>query len=368
MQDTKKVKLADIIAMEPGYINDSWESVVVVETKFDPATGEKFYKAKLQQMGDPKTSITAKFWGSVDLSQLNGKLVEFGGPGLQRTVYKPEKSPKPIQQVSISDKSRAGEILDNWRIVATSAHADRPLDQFPAHAPDNGRGSPASSSVQSGGVPAESNEPVEDRIEAYFKIFEDVCVTAGHDPVKEMSALSPSDLKEITTGIVMSFKAAYGMHAQPHFRQAGFTQGSLDKAPAAEWGGVSTWKDTKHPATGKTLSEISLEDQLKLVRWAYSHPEAKDKVFRGSVLMMAGSIGVGSPSSCLTTSLASHPAYGKPDGFSDEDLDKKLGNQFGLTMRGMDDAKATEILGVYDKFVEELLVLAEEYRKDLIPY
>lgn len=58
-----------------------------------------------------------------------------------------------------------------------------------------------------------SERPVEARIGDWFKVFDLVCQYAGKDREEMIAGFTPTDLKEITTGQVMSFKGQYGMFA-----------------------------------------------------------------------------------------------------------------------------------------------------------
>jgi len=367
MRDQPLVTLGEIIAMPPGYINNTFQAVVVVETKFDPASGEKYHKAKLHQSTDHRISIAAKFWGDVDLPALNGKLVEFSGSGLQRTEYKPAKSPRPIQQVSISDKMRDGTPCNNFRVIGESAHSEKPLPHEAAGTPDNGRDAPDRQQMANTGVPQESDEPVEDRVETWFRVFGVVCQVAGKDPKEMVGQFSSTDLKEITTGTIMSFKAAYGMHAAPHFR-GGSTQKELDAMPSKSWDAepVSTWKDVKHPSTGVELGKMDMKTALKLSRWALTtQPKASEKVFHGAVLMMAASQRFDTPKACLSMSLVSHDLYEAEKGFNDSHVKDYFEVALGGSLKDADEGQVLDLLKDLDGTIKGIM---EKTKEEEIPY
>lgn len=283
MQEPKLIPLSEVIAMPPGYINDRFQAIVTVETKFDAKTGEPYHKAKLVQAGSPSISIAAKFWGDTDITPLNGKLVEFCGSGLQRTEYKPEKSPRPIQQVSISEKMKSGELTNNWKIIGESADADKPLPHPATSSQPATKSAAASGSGVNGGgsegVLPES--PVSQRVHDYLMILGEV-----KRQVNGTEADLPWEaVKDIATHISMTYRGQYGSYRPPVFAAGagetsaaatGYSEKELKNQPDQTWGEpeapatevVEDWRD--HVYNGKKLGGEggrSKSELIGLIKW-----------------------------------------------------------------------------------------------------
>lgn len=116
---------------------------------------------------------------------------------------------------------------------------------------------PRATSVAGNGIPA-GDSTVAERVDAWFQILNVVCDRAGQDMGEIANKFSPSDLKEITTGISMSYKGQYGVYAPPYF-------GVQKQSPAS-------WQDFMYPASGgkpsRRLGDIPETDQLRYVTWA----------------------------------------------------------------------------------------------------
>ncbi len=179
-----------------------------------------------------------------------------------------------------------------------------------------------------------NHDPVDTRIADYFKVFDAVCEAAGHDPATEKEALNHSDLKEITTGICMSYKGKYGVHCPPIF---GGELGKSQPAQASQRAGATpttsgeeeevpeSWKDAIH-------KEIKLadyeEDRLaELIQWALDTPEPKGaagKVLR-PFLMEANEEKKKIASKAVSKKLA---AAGMGSSFDEAEVDEVCNTEF----------------------------------------
>ncbi len=143
-----------------------------------------------------------------------------------------------------------------------------------------------------------STEPVEVRIANYFGIFNRVCLAVGQDPDEVVGKLSPTDIKEISTGISMSYKGQYGVYAPPIF-QGGATEaiahqeeqvgksraitkeledGETDSPKKTTNGKPKGWRDYLHPKKNVPLGELDEEGLAKLIDWAHKteNPPSED--------------------------------------------------------------------------------------------
>lgn len=354
MSQGTKVSIPDLVAIEssadeksPTWLNDITFEGVVTDLKVFGANGS--FKGLIKQASNPNIKIAVIF-RKMNPAQFEGKLCRFSGKGMLRSDYKHKFGVTP--QVSVGETTEV-------EIIGQSAHADQPLP-LPQSTPDNGRDAAARSSVQSGGIPDESDEPLEERVETWFRAFGVVCRAAGAEPEIMKSSLTATDFKEITTGTIMSFKAAYGMHAKPHFRPTGYSQKELDAMPEQKREAapgpekVLTWKDQPHPKNGKKLSEFDQEGQLKLARWALTHqPSQADRLFHTAVLMMSASQRLDAPKGCLSASILSDPRYGT--GFTDADITSYLTIRLGGPLAKAKDEDVLALVKDYDSTLEGIM-------------
>lgn len=86
----------------------------------------------------------------------------------------------------------------------------------------NGQSAPAATQTASGAsstAPSGRNtDPVDVRVAAYFRVFDAVCAHNNLDAEAMKQRLMPSDIKEITTGLCMSYRGDYGAYSPPIFR------------------------------------------------------------------------------------------------------------------------------------------------------
>lgn len=118
---------------------------------------------------------------------------------------------------------------------------------------------PRPSPVAGNGIPV-GESTVAERVDTWFRIFEVVCQEAGQNSGEVQKSFSPSDLKEITTGISMSYKGQYGVYAPPYF-------GAEKQTPGR-------WQDFLYPSKPpRKLGEVPEIDLLRYVTWALSLKE-----------------------------------------------------------------------------------------------
>lgn len=376
MSKQKILSVYEVLEIEPGdkenttWINSEWEGVIsgVKEAKGNgPAT------AIASQTTDPSVKITVNFW-KVDPSEYEGKIIRFGGKGMKRSVYV-NKFKKETQQVDVGNNT-------TFEIVGVSAHSDKPLPHPRSAPPDNGREPAERSSVQSGGYLGDDDgaidqTPVNKRIFDYFKVM--AGVVKGHSELKEkwnLPDFSPSDIKEITTGICMGYKGKYGVYRGPIFPKShGATEAELAAMPEQSWEGdqgahgsrtsppkpqsterKSSWGEFVHKKRQVKLSEIEDADLCGFARWARKIDPKKDaallgdaynNAFYANVSLMMAEKGWTSDARLLLESLSCDPAYDVE--FKDADVDA----YFGGPIQEMGDDAAAEILDNYEPSEDE---------------
>ncbi len=209
-------------------------------------------------------------------------------------------------------------------------------------------GQPATQPAQSYRQPEQSHavqstdaslDTVEDRVANYFKVFGVVCDAAGHDTATELEALSHSDLKEITTGICMSFKGQYGVYAPPVFAgeiqpgkssppragetdsQTQTTSGEEDEASAP-----LGWRNAEHK--GVKLGDYEEDKLSELIQWAIDNPSPKSETGRllQPQLMLADTELRSPASKKVSKALA---AAGMGSEFEEEDVEAVCNEEFG---------------------------------------
>lgn len=145
-----------------------------------------------------------------------------------------------------------------------------------------------------------TGDTVENRASAYFDIMKEVVkYIEGNNPLgadkgAPLGGFSPSDIKEITTGISMSFKGQYGVYAPPVFgkptalnQPAQPAQSTEDEIPMSHPGDSERnaqpdWKSVLHAKRNKTLGQISegpggAHELAVLAGWALTVPEPKNE-------------------------------------------------------------------------------------------
>lgn len=172
----------------------------------------------------------------------NGKLCDLC---MEEKEY-PKGSGKMERSVKIGKRAKI-TILDG----STPSQVSSPSQPAATH--------PKPSAVAGNGIPV-GESTVAERVDAWMKILAEVCRQTNRDMVQVWKDFSPSDLKEITTGISMSYKGQYGVYAPPYF-------GAEKQAPGR-------WQDFLYPSKPpRKLGEVPEIDLLRYVTWALSLKE-----------------------------------------------------------------------------------------------
>jgi hypothetical protein len=195
--------------------------------------------------------------------------------------------------------------------------------------------------TQSTERPAPSDEPVEERVANWVKVHRAVCDAVGHDAATELEGLSPSDIKEITTGIIMSFKEGY-IHRAPHF--SGDVQKGLDfsklgkpKAGATDSQTQTTsgeeeaeaapvgWRNALHK--GVKLGDYEEENLAAIIQWCLDN-EPKTEAGRAlkPQALLADTELRGAASKKVSKALVS---AGMGTAFEEEDVEAVCNEEFG---------------------------------------
>lgn len=179
-----------------------------------------------------------------------------------------------------------------------------------------------------------SNDPAENRITDYFNVFNLVCIAASKDPDEIISGLSSSDIKEITTGICMSFKGKYGVHRAPIFgsnrtspgkSKAGATA-SQTETTTGEEDAPESWRDAVHKDI--KLGDYEEDKLAELIQWAIDTENPKSpsgKVLR-PFLMEANAEKKKNASKAISKKLA---AAGMGTSFDEGEVDEVCTEEFG---------------------------------------
>lgn len=179
-----------------------------------------------------------------------------------------------------------------------------------------------------------SNDPAENRIADYFNVFNLVCIAASKDPDEIISGLSSSDIKEITTGICMSFKGKYGVHRAPIFgsnrTSPGKSQAGATASPTPTTSGEEeapeSWRDAVHKDI--KLGDYEEDKLAELIQWAIDTENPKSpsgKVLR-PFLMEANTEKKKIASKALSKKLAS---AGMGTSFDEGEVDEVCTEEFG---------------------------------------
>lgn len=386
MSKTKTLTVFDVLSIEPGdkdntvWINDEFEAVIsnVKEAKGNgPAT------ATAGQASAPNNKITVNFW-KVDPSEFDGKLVKFSGKGMKRSVYK-NKFNKTTQQVDVSDKT-------DIEVIGEAADSKGGMPPERSEPPDNGRNASDRPRTPANSHPADDDEsidhtPVNKRIFDYFKTM--AGVVKAHGELKEkwnLPEFSPSDIKEITTGICMGYKGKYGVYRAPIFPQSnGVTEKELAEQPEKSWEGdkpasqaspqstenLTSWKSCPHPRRKNeageplTIGEMTQSDRLKYCRWAATiadQPDEKgDKLFYANIKMLMASKGWSDPVKLLSVSLSEDPGYG--EAFIEENINQYTQAKFSKDLDDIDSEEALIVCSEYDDAIKEIMEFASKPKK-----
>lgn len=204
--------------------------------------------------GDLRHDVVFTF----EASQYVGKRlhVEAGRDGKGKlcglVLVEKERNGEKDRQVKIDNRAKI-TVVDG----ATSSRSTSPVSS-PSGQP---AASPSATHVSKNGTPA-GESTVVDRVEGWFRILDIVVARSKLGPVE----FSASDLKEITTGISMSYKGQYGVYAPPYF-------GSETPEPQKE----GNWEDFLYPAAGgkpaRRMGDIPEADLLRYVTWALGKKE-----------------------------------------------------------------------------------------------
>jgi hypothetical protein len=248
---------------------------------------------------------------------------------------------KPKRSVNVKFPAKI-EVQEggNWvDHVAGSGDGSEASSQPAAHEHTSSQPSAPSTyrgNSQSTERPAPSDEPVEERVANWVKVHAAVCDAVGHDAATELEGLSPSDIKEITTGIIMSFKEGY-IHRAPHFagdtqpgkspQRAGVTDSQTqttsgeEEAEAAPVG----WRNAVHK--GVKLGDYEEENLAAIIQWCLDN-EPKTEAGRAlkPQALLADTELRGAASKKVSKALVS---AGMGTAFEEEDVESVCNEEFG---------------------------------------
>lgn len=383
-RENKIINVADVLDISPGdrentaWVNGTLEAVV---TKVKPGEGKAPTKAKLVHPEDDGVSITAIFWkrDAEDVEKLEGKLCSFNG-SMTRTDYKPKQGPR-IQQVEINTKTEI-------EVIGESAHSGKPLP----HKASEHRDTPATRQKAPESQETASGEDITDtdrRAKCYFGVF--LSVEKAYAAAKAaglQAELSATDLKDICTGINMTYRGQYGVYMEPKFpagrgnlaqqAKAKFNAEELsDEDIPFDGGGEPAqpakktekrapgWEEFVHPKRGVKLGEIEDADLAKFARWAAvtspSDLEAEQKPFYMAVIAMAGSKGWDAPESLLEYSIGADHRCGEE--FTTDDADAYVKGTEGVTLDKLPGDQAKDLIADYEGLIENIIAFAAKNRK-----
>lgn len=229
-------------------------------------------------------------------------------------------------------------------------------------------------------------EPVEDRVGNWFRVFGEVCRQAGKDPGEMIGGLSSSDIKEITTGTVMSFKGRYGVHSSPLFRKGGDaaaeTEADAGRAGQEREAAEPAWRSFVHPSkarNGATLGEIYDEHGagyadkagiMRIVEWAMCFEVEEDsskdsKALKAAALLAADDLGI-TPHDVIFAK-AQHSGSSGDDEFSMDDFKQAFGDIHGEDIDSAGDELVIRAIDEFTEIAEAAAKIAKKARKGKKP-
>lgn len=211
---------------------------------------------------------------------------------------------------------------------------------------------PQRSSGANTGHPA-GESTVEERVGTWLIIAEEVCRQISKPFEGFMEGLSSTDIKEITTGISMSYKGQYGVYQAPLFdSQAG--GGRLpEDSPAPR---LPSWKDFVNSKSGKKLGEYDEATFLKLAEWAYKtqldpyHIEA----VRLQANVRMGTVEKKIARNVFLSLFSQAPGYGTE--FDEQDLETVCGEQMGKASANLTAGEWDSALGQFNEIIADCKV------------
>jgi len=225
---------------------------------------------------------------------------------------------------------------------------------------------PQASSVRNTGHPEST---VEERVAAWLQIAEEVCRQISKPFEGFMEGLSSTDIKEITTGISMSYKGQYGAYQAPVFGNGQFPNRTVDSLVAqhAPEASIQSWRTFINAKSGKKLGDYDDATFVKLSCWAYdpaskiTTPEAK--TLAANVRM--GTVEKGLAKSVFLSLFAAHKGYGTE--FDENDLETVAGEQYGKASNNLDRNEWGEMLDKFEAVIADC-VTAHSNNDDGVPF
>lgn len=225
-----------------------------------------------------------------------------------------------------------------------------------------------------------NSDPAEVRIANYFSVFNRVCLAAGKDPDEVVHGLSSSDIKEITTGICMSFKGQYGAYLPPHFADregaeetmkrheaaVGKSQQATQEDEAGEKDSPkktspsekpASWRECVHPKKKVALGDLEEEDLMTLIDWAHTaEPKSEDGIALRSQILVADAELRYDYSKKVSSAMTKKGLGGK---FEEEDVDEVCNTKWGSDFSELNTAQLYELLSGIGDHVKEMVGLRE---------
>lgn len=242
---------------------------------------------------------------------------------------------KPKRTVNIKFPAKI-EIQEgsNW-VEHVAGSGDGSTAQAPSGGSQSSEPVTQSTSYRSDERAAPTDEPVETRVANFFKVFNRVCLEAGKDPDEMIAGLGSSDIKEISTGVIMSFKEGY-IHRAPYFADdLGKSPFKSDGATASQTpttsgdaGGVEPvgWREALHK--GVKLGDYEEDKLPALIQWGLDNENPKTdagKVLRPQ-LMLADAELRGPASKKISKALVS---AGMGTSFDEDEVNEVCTEEFG---------------------------------------
>lgn len=238
--------------------------------------------------------------------------------------------------------------VDNRATVIVSVASGASATQVATDTNQRSSGSTQSVSVQTEVI------PVSERVKDYFEVLDLVAKEVGRDPKEVRDALSVTDLKDITTGQVMSFKKEYGLFGRVDFGRT--VKPAETKNAEGEYTWNVGWKNYVYPPTnkGKCLDQYTEEKLREFAIWSVVEPTTdKNREAKAQISLMAGEKGW-TASVLFNDKFKSELAYGTA--FESSDVDAVLFNSFGLdSLDALNDDQCSALLkkDTYKQLLDE---------------
>lgn len=315
-----------------------------------PNTGKKYQYATLRDAAGLSHDVKFDADNTVQDKANRGKLIRIeshqGAKGLSGVYY--DINEYPAGKVNHRIRTTATAVITypqagNTPQSNSGASTPPPATQTPPDRQDAQNPTPHRNAGHSSG-----ESTVGDRVGTWLQIAEEVCHQISKPFEAFMEGLSSTDIKEITTGISMSYKGQYGVYQAPVFGHNG--NGGMAYDPPSS---IPSWKNFINAKSGKKLGDYDEATFLKLSCWAYSvqldpsHIEA----VRLQANVRMGTVEKKIARHVFLSLFAQAPGYGTE--FDEQDAETVAGEQYGKASSNLSVAEWEDLLNKFPEVIQD---------------